>query len=443
MFDIARWAIEEAQRAGAQAARIDMTHVDNLNLQTEDELIESLQQNIGHGLRMELYVDGRYGSFSTNSFERNTLQQLIANGVSMTRLLAPDPDRTLPDPSRYYTSGSIDECMAAAKALGNYREALTARGLEPTELIQRIYPSIAGKDSRTISISSNLGGRVSSSFLIDSQGFEGCSYSASVGISTTVSLLDPKSDSRPSDGWMFYALDYDEIEPLIAQLGPLALTAAQQKIGAHPLPTGQYTIAVEPVCLMQILDPLINAMFGGCLYQHRTFLEGRMGQQIASPLMTLTEEPQRHGAFGATLFNSEGVRAEAYDLIRDGRLCTWIIGTYYAHKLKCQPTPNTTQVLCLAPGERSRQEIIGNESELLLITGFLGGNCNEVTGDFSYGIEGQLYRKGERVHGVSGMNLTGNFLDLWNHLAETSSDVEKIPDGYFPLTVFTDIKLSK
>ena len=80
--------------------------------------------------------------------------------------------------------------------------------------------------------------------------------------------------------------------------------------------------------------------------------------------------------------------------------------------------------------------------DTILVTGFLGGNCNDVTGDFSFGIEGQLYRHGERVQGIAGMNLTGNILKLWNQLSHITNDVERLPDGYFPTLFFSDIQIA-
>lgn len=440
-IDIAQWAIDEAKRAGADAVRADLLNFDEISIQTEGTEIASLQQSQSHALILNLYANDRYGSFSTNNMKPEAIRQLIRMGLASTRLLSPDPDRTLPDASRCYKAASIEAAMAEAKALNNYFEDYLADARKPTEMAKSIVQSIEGQDPRVINISANLGGRSGWQYAADSQGFQGFSFGSMCYAYTSVSLHDATDGSRPSDGWVDYALRFADLDLKLPAHGPLALDAAQHKLGAHPISAGRYSIAIEPVCLMKVLDPVIEAMYGGSLYQHRSFLEGKLGQTLFSPIFTLTEEPLRLGAYGATLFASDGVKTQAYDLFRCGKLCTWLIGTYYARKLQCAPTLNTTSVLCLGTGQRTRQQILSAEPEVLLITGFLGGNCNEVTGDFSYGIEGQLYRHGERVQGVSGMNLTGNFLEFWKQLAETSSDVEKIPAGYFPLTLFKDIQL--
>jgi len=441
-YKIALWAIEEARKAGADAVRAELLNYDGLNIQTEGSIISSLQQSQSHALVLNLYVNDRYGTFSTNSLQPETIRQIIRTGIASTKLLAPDADRTLPDPARYYKADSIERCIEESLALGNFCDDYLAQAPRPTEMAAAIARSIEGADPRIINVSANLGGRSGWQYAADSQGFEGVSFGSMCYAYTSVSLMDADG-SRPSDGWVDYALSFKELNPLLARHAELSLEAAQHKIGASAIPAGTYTIAIEPVCIMKLLDPIIESMYGGSLYQHRSFLEGKLGEPLFSPHFNLREEPLRHGAFGATLFGPDGVATEPYDLIHEGRICTWLIGNYYANKMHCQPTHNTTSVLCLGTGQRSRKQILESQEEVLLITGFLGGNHNEVTGDFSYGIEGQLYRHGQRVQGVTGMNLTGNFLQFWRQLAETSSDVEKIPDGYFPLALFKDINLTK
>jgi len=440
-YEIAKWTIDEALRLGADAVHAELLCFDNLQIQTEGCEIATLQQNRSRGLSVQLYVDQRFGTFNTNSLEPEAIRQLIRTSMASTRLLAPDPDRQLPDPARCYHAASAEEAWREALSLGNYHDDIFAHAPKPTDMAIGMARRIVGADERIINVSAMIAGRSGWQYMANSQGFEGFGCCSSCCAYTSVNLYDDDG-SRPSDGWIDYTLDLCEMNPLLDNHCRQALLAAQNKIGAHPLEPGQYTIAIEPICLMKMLDPVITAMYGGQLYQHRSFLEGKLGETIFSPTLSLSEDPQHYGAFGASLFGADGSAAKPYDLISEGKVCTWLIGPYYARKMHCQPTLNTTSVLCLQPGLRTRMQIMESEEEVLLITGFLGGNSNEVTGDFSFGIEGQLYRHGQRVQGVSGMNITGNFLDFWKQLAETSSDVEKIPDGYFPLTLFKEITLN-
>lgn len=439
-ISIADWAIQEALRQGAQAARAELSCIDMLNVQCEDDEVTALQQNSGCGLVIRLYVDGRYGTYSTNRLDRSEIAHLISNGITCTRLLTPDPDRTLPDPSRYYRASSLEHNRLQAIALGNYIDDDPALGLNPVQMALSVAQPILGADSRIINISTQLGNRSGWQYLADTQGFSGISLCCQAYAYTSVALHD-QGDSRPSDGWVEYGINFTELHTRLAPLGQLSLQAALWRLGASSVKAGRYTVAVEPVCLPKLLNPLLEAMSDYNLYQHRSFLADRLGEQITSPCFTLTDEPQRHGAFGACLFDFEGVRTEQTPLITDGRLLTYFIGTYYGRKMHTTPTVSQANVLCIKPGTQSRQHIMSSLGQTILITGFLGGNCNETTGDFSFGIEAQLFVHGERVQAIAGMNITGNMLELWKNLSEVSSDAERVPDGYFPTLFFSNINI--
>ena len=70
----------------------------------------------------------------------------------------------------------------------------------------------------------------------------------------------------------------------------------------------------------------------------------------------------------------------------------------------------------------SKEEVIADSSRAILVTDFNGGNCDPVTGNFSYGIEGFLIENGIITQPVSGMNITGNMLDVWQRLSLIAND---------------------
>lgn len=439
-IDIADWTLNEALRQGAQAARVELSCIDNLTVQCQDTEVNTLQQSNGCGLSIRLFVNQRYGSFSTNRLDKEELTSLIRNGITCTRLLTPDPERTLPDPSRYYQSPSLEKNRQEMIALGSFRQDNPK--IDPVMLACDIARPVVGTDSRLIHLSTYLTSRSGWQYMADSQQFRGYSCS-SMACAYTTANLKGAGDNRPSDSWLFFATCLDELQPLLPDLGSKALQAAVERIDAAQIPAGRYHVAIEPVSLSKMLNPLLDAMQDYNLYQHRTpLLKNNIGDRITSPLLTLTEEPQHIGAFSACLFDFEGVRTEKRALIEHGRLCQWFISTYYGQKLKLSPVLSGPNVLCIEPGEKSRQSILDSLDNTILITGFLGGNCNETTGDFSFGIEGQLYKNGERVQGISGMNLTGNILDFWNKLSAIANDTERLPEGYFPTLFFSDINLN-
>ena len=77
--------------------------------------MDRLQQASESGLSISLYVDGRYGSYSTNRLDKKELETFIKNGIESTRYLAVDEARVLPDASRYNKGGKPDRKLFAKR----------------------------------------------------------------------------------------------------------------------------------------------------------------------------------------------------------------------------------------------------------------------------------------------------------------------------------------
>ena len=105
---LAQWAMEYALKNGCQAAKLVLYTNSNSSFELRDGKIDRLQQATENGLGLNLYVDGRFGSFSTNRLNKKELETLIKNGIDSTRYLAVDESRILADPARYYKGGKPD-----------------------------------------------------------------------------------------------------------------------------------------------------------------------------------------------------------------------------------------------------------------------------------------------------------------------------------------------
>ena len=105
---LAQWAMEYALKNGCQAAKLVLYTNSNSSFELRDGKMDRLQQSTENGLGLNLYVDGRFGSFSTNRLDKKELETLITNGIESTRYLAVDESRMLADPARYYKGGKPD-----------------------------------------------------------------------------------------------------------------------------------------------------------------------------------------------------------------------------------------------------------------------------------------------------------------------------------------------
>lgn len=125
-----------------------------------------------------------------------------------------------------------------------------------------------------------------------------------------------------------------------------------------------------------------------------------------------------------------------------GILLHYYIDDYYGKKLGMEPTTGSFSNLVFEYGSRSLEEMIRDMKKGILVTGFIGGNSNSTTGDFSFGIVGQLIEDGEIIKPINEMNISGNEKDFWNQLIEMGNDPYPYSSTRRPSMVFEGVNFS-
>ena len=142
---LAQWAMDFALKNGCQAAKVVLYANSNTSFELRDAKMDRLQQASESGMGINVYVDGRYGNYSTNRLDKKELETFIKNGIESTRYLAPDEFRVLADPARYYTGGKPDLQMFDDKIFGINPDDKVA-------LARAAAGEVMGKNDRIISV---------------------------------------------------------------------------------------------------------------------------------------------------------------------------------------------------------------------------------------------------------------------------------------------------
>ncbi|MDR2810970.1 MAG: TldD/PmbA family protein [Tannerellaceae bacterium] len=430
---LAQWAMEFALKNGCQSSRINVYSGTNSSYEIRDMKIDRLVQASESSLRLQLFVDGRYGAFSTNRLDKNELEKFIRNGIESTRYLAEDKDRTLPDSSLYYKGSGAD-----LQLLDPHFDSI--RPDDKVALAMQICDEIMGKDRRIISSTSSYGDEMSSEYLIASNGFEGETTSSSYTLVGSVSIKEENSEARPESYWYDSSIFYDTL--IKKGIGTKALERTIRKLGQKKTTSGKYRMVVDNMNSSRLLSPVVNALYGSSIQQKNSFLLDKLNQKVAGNKLTLTDEPHLPQSSGARYFDSEGIATKRLPVFENGVLKTYYIDIYHANKLNVAPTIGSPSILTLQMGDKDVDGLISLVERGILVSGFNGGNCNSSTGDFSYGVEGFLIENGKLTQPISEMNITGNMLTLWNQLAETGKDIRNSSSWKIPSLLFDDVDFS-
>ncbi len=429
---LAQWAMDFALKNGCQAAKLVLYANSNSSFELRDAKMDRLQQASESGLNLNLFVDGRYGSYSTNRLDKKELEGFIKKGIESTRYLAPDESRVLADPSRYYKGGKPDLQLFDP-------EFYKVNPDDKVDIARAAAEEVMGKDSRIISVDSSYSDGEEASYRLISNGFEGESKTSWFSASASVSIRG-EGAARPSSGWYESRLFYDKLPR--TGIGSKALERVLRKLGQHKVKSGKYTMVVDPMNSGRLLGPVLSALYGSALQQKNSFLLDKLNTSIGSEQMMLTDEPHIIGANGARYFDNEGVATERRPIVENGVLKTYFIDTYNSKKMGVEPTISSPSLLIMKPGDKDVNGLIAEVPNGIFITGFNGGNCNSTTGDFSYGIEGFLIENGKLTQPVNEMNITGNMVKLWSSLAAVGNDPRPTTSWQIPSLTFEGVDFS-
>ena len=430
--NLAQWAMEFALKNGCNASRVGIYTGTNSSFEIRDMRIDSLTQASESSMVIHLFVDGRYGSFSTNRLDKGELEKFIRNGIDSTRYLSEDKARTLPDPSQYYKGGGKDLRLLDPKF-----ESINPD--EKKDLAMKVCGEIMGKDPRIISSSSTYGDGKSAGYLVSSNGFEGENANSYFSLVGNVSIKGD-GDARPEAYWYDSALFYDAM--VKDGIGTKALERVIRKLGQQKIASGKYAMIVDNMNSSRLLSPMIGAINGSSIQQKNSFLLDKLSEKVANEKFTLTDEPHLVGKSGARYFDGEGVKTERRPVFQNGVLKTYYIDTYNGNKLQTAPTISGPSILTMEMGNKNVDQLVASLNKGILVTGFNGGNSNSSTGDYSFGVEGFLVEDGKLAQPISEMNITGNLLTLWSNLLEVGNDVRESSSWRIPSLVFDGVDFS-
>ncbi|HSN16530.1 MAG TPA: TldD/PmbA family protein, partial [Anaeromyxobacteraceae bacterium] len=387
LLDITRAAAALALRKGANEAAAGAYRARHVEVAWRDGRVEKVSESTTRGLGLDLYVEGRYASVSTSDLRPEALDRFVQDSIALARTLAPDPHRRLPDPELYRDQPTVDLELEDA-SYGGLEAPERRRAAEAIEAAARGAP---GAD-RILSVTTSVSDSLAESALVQTNGFEGTKRGTDFWISAEVTVKDPDG-RRPeeyaaSGGRFRAALEAPEA------VGRRAAERALSRVGSAKGPSAVLGMAVDNRASGRLVAALLGPLAAAAIQQKRSFVEGKLGQQIGSPRLDISDDPLVPRGLGSRLYDSEGISARPFPLFEKGVLRNYFVDTYYGRKLGMAPTTARASNLAWALGSRTRDELLADMGEGILVTGFLGGNSNGTTGDFSLGVRGFRVRGG-------------------------------------------------
>lgn len=437
--DAAREALEMVMRKGAQACRVTMNFGIQNSFSALDGKLENLQNANDSNLYIQIISDGRYGAYSTNRLNRDELEKFISDAIRTNTYLAPDPARSLP-PKELCWFGKEDNLNQYDNYILEMDPALKK------EIAFETMEEIYGKNKKIVSVNTEYGDMLEYQYMVDSQGFEGDSLQSNFTISAECSVKG-RGNARSEGWWYESSLHFKDFTH--KGCGKTALERALEKLNPKEMKGGKMNMIVDNTCSSRLVSPIFQALNGSNIQQRNSFLLNKKGERVFSSKFTLIDNPHWAGMSGSRYFDGDGIATKPMDIIRNGIIETYFINTYSANKMGVSPTVESASVPHFSLEEfpdnlknLNHKDMVKLLGKGIMVTGFNGGNCNGLTGDFSYGIEGFYFENGEILFPIREMNISGNIVSLWNNLAMVGNDARTCSRWLIPSLAFENVEFT-
>jgi TldD protein len=220
----------------------------------------------------------------------------------------------------------------------------------------------------------------------------------------------------------------------------IALRTAQKAVAllsARKAPGGRMPVIISAESGGTMIHEAIgHGLEADLVHQGLSVYTGKIGMQIASPLVTIIDDPTLPNKRGSFRFDDEGIRAQRTVLVEKGVLMGYMYDRFTAMKegvsstgngrrqsYKDRPIPRMSNTF-IAAGEEDPGRIIKSVDKGFFVRKMGGGQVNTVTGEFVFEVsEGHLIEKGQIAEPVRGATLIGNGPEILKSIDMVGNDI--------------------
>jgi PmbA protein len=416
LADLVAFALEEARRQGASQCEADASVSRGLTVSVRLGEVDTVEYQRDRGLAVTVYFGKRKGSASTADLGRAAVLETVTKGCAIASYTAEDPYAGLIEPEAL-ARDIPDLDLDYAWELTPEQAIELARGCEAAGL---------AVDARVNnSEGASVGTQRHSGMYGNSLGFL-AGYSAS-SHSLSCSLIAEEDDGMQRDYWYSVARDPADLEDAV-RIGRLAGERALARLGARRLTTRKAPVAFAPDMARGLIGHFLGAIRGTSQYRKASFLLEAAGSQVFPEFVQMQERPHLRKGLASSPFDQEGAATHDRELVRNGVLDGYVLGSYSARRLGLKTTGNAggihNLIVTARDGGLDPEAFLARLGTGLLVTELMGQGVNGVTGDYSRGASGFWVEHGAIQYPVHEVTIAGNLKQMYRDIAAFGADVD-------------------
>lgn len=412
------------KKQGADACDVYIVTNSRFNTTVRLGRVEKLEQAISKGLGLRVIKNGATAITFSTDFTDRAVKELVRDTMDIVKVSNSDQYNGLaPKEHLGVYDGKLmmfDETLAKApaeKKISFVREAEDC-GMKFDKRV-------------TNSNGSRWTDNLTQVTLANSDGFVGQYQTTSASV--FVGLVAEQDGVKQTDGWYTFNRYFSKLESPKA-VGEEAARRAVRKLGGKKVKSQVAPVVVAPEVASELVDMIFGAASGGSIYRKASFLVGKVGEEIASPMITIVDDATLIDGPASRPFDGEGVKSSKVTVVENGKLENYVCDSYSARRLNLKPTGNAVRSyqslpsvgstnLFMKPGTSDPKEIVKSVKSGLYLTELNGFGVNQVTGDVSRGAVGYWIENGEITYPVQEITLAGNLMKMLKNISAIGNDL--------------------
>ncbi len=362
LLDLSQSLVDRA-RPGEQI-EVATSHSTSTTVRAYRQEVESFTTATSAAIGVRVIDGGRVGYASAGSLDREVIDELLEQARSNARFAEPDEHVGLAEPD------GVEPTL-----FERFSEALAdVTSDEKIAIAFEVERRVRAADARITGVRTAAYGDSTVAFALAST--TGIAFAErATSASVSVHALAADGDRTMSGGAGDAAADPAGLD--LDGVVERAVRQAVDLIGASKPKSGPVSLVLDPRVSSSILGVIAGTLTGGRIVKGRSPFIDRVGELIASPLLTLSDDPLDRDALGATSHDGEGLACRPVRLITNGVLDGFLFDAYTARRFGTAST---------ASAQRGARSLPSPGAHVLSMPAGTSGSLDDLIAGVHHGI---------------------------------------------------------
>jgi len=402
---IADSCLTQSKKLGSSDANVVVMNSISESVNIRNKQLDGSERSDNLAITLTTYIGKKKASIASSNLNENNINKLVNRCVEATKITPEDEYNSLPEKELHYF-GNKDLQLYDDTYIDNEKKI---------EFIKKAEEQ-AFKNKNIINTNGSGFSQNKSNFILaNTNGFmDGYKTSQFTAYCEVVS----KRNGSMERDYEFTSKRFfsDLIKP--EKIGKNAAKYAVNKLNPKKIKSEKLSLIFDKRISKNFLSNFASSISSSSIAKGTTFLKNKINKQIFNKQIDIVDRGDILKGNGSKYFDSEGIKIDNLELVKDGILKDYLVDSYNGKKIdrKSNGRSSGTTNLYFKKGDVSFNDLIKSEKKLLYINETIGRGANIITGDYSVGASGIMIENGEFAYPVSEITIAGNFHEMFKNI---------------------------